>query len=142
MPAVPSNKLQLRLQQHHLESQRADPWARKKIRGLILACYDRDTREQGVPQEIASNLVKAPGTVMIKCLLLSGKVVYVPLNISADERHILYGNNANMIGRPVEIEYPSNNIRAGYAKICADTLNLGVKDTQVLNALDISGAIL
>jgi hypothetical protein len=104
--------------------------------------YDRATREAGVPEEIAATLVQTPGTVMAKVLLLGGGEVYVPLAISADERHLLYGNNKNMIGRPVEIEYKGKKISRGLAHIRADALNLGVREDQILNPFDISGTIL
>lgn len=141
MPAVPSNKLQHRLQQQHMEGQRADPYAKRIAKGLILAVYDRATREQGVPGEIAAKLANSPGLVMIKCLLLSGRIIYVELSISADERHATYGNNENMFGRPVEIEYRSKNIQNGRARVCSDNLNLGVTESQMNQALNISGAI-
>jgi len=141
MPAVPSNKLQSRLNQHQLESVRADPWARRKVLGVILEVYDRATLDKNTPKKVALRLTDAPGLVMVLVKLLNGKEVCVPLGISADERNLLYGNNQNMKGRPVEIEYFSKQIEAGHANLRMDKLNPGVHEADVLNPFNISGAL-
>lgn len=139
---VPGNKLQNRLSQIHMEGVRADPWATNMVRGLIAEVYDRVNREKGIPSEIAAALVRNPGAIIIRVHLLRGGDVYVPLAISADERNLVYGNSANMVGRPVEIEYKGKKINKGVAYIRADALNLGIREDQAINPFDISGALL
>lgn len=141
MPAVPSNKLQSRLNQHQLEGVRADPWVKKIVRGVILEVYDKSTLDKGVPSKVATRLAELPGLVMALIKLLNGKEVCVPLAVSADERHLLYGNNQNMKGRPVEIEYRNKHIESGRAYIRMDSLNEGVREEDVINPFNISGAL-
>lgn len=142
MSVVPANKLQQRIRQGEMHAQRPDAWARNIIRGVIVEVYDRYTREQsGTPPQVAAKIARSPGLVMAKVFLLDKKVLYLPMAISADERHLLYGNGANMVGRPVEVEYYNQDIYNGKVYLKADNLNLGVREDVVAEPFDIASAV-
>lgn len=142
MPAVSLNKLQERLRRGDQYSQRPNSWSANVVRGIITTVYDRYAREEGpTPPEIAARIARNPGLVMARVLLLDGRACFLPLAISADERHLLYGNSANMVGRPVEVEYRDQDVSNGRVYLAADNLNLGIREDEVADPFDIAMAV-
>jgi hypothetical protein len=142
MPVVSNNKLQERMRKAEHQSLRPDAWTSNVTRGIITAVYDRFSREEGdTPGEIASRLAKNPGMIFARILFLDGSIYFLPLAISADERHLLYGNSANMVGRPVEVEYRDQDLYNGKVYLTADDLNLGIREDKVAEPFDIASAV-
>ena len=139
-PAVPGNAIQRRLRQSDHHAQRPDAWSADQKRGVIAKAWDRTTREeQGVPAAKRALLARHPGMVLCEVLLLNGEVVIAPLGISHDLTQAVYGNAANLVGRPVSIEYYTHDMNYGKVYLDADDLNRSARDDELSSTYDIGG---
>jgi hypothetical protein len=137
-PIIPNGALQRRIRSLDLNSKRSDPWTYKDIRGVIIDVVDLDTAlKEGAPKLVVEKWLTAPGAIFVKVKYLNDKSSYHILDISEDERLLIYGNRESLIGRPVSIEYISNDIQTGKAYLLSDPINNLLESQSLIETFDI-----
>jgi len=138
MPVIPSNKLQRRQIFAEREAVRANPFAEKKVLAIVAEVYDAFAISSGkAPEHVIQYMKTKPGAVFVKVVLLNGKQYDLKLGVSPDERHLLYGNAAAIIGRPAYVKYYGSDISKGIVFLSADDLNPIMSEDEACSPFDI-----
>lgn len=113
MTRVPGSKIQERARQ---ESQRVlGPSGTHMADCVILQIYDREVlEEQDVPDEVRRKIQEAPGLIFAQVETLpSRRRLCLPLKEPEEHVYQVYGNAAQLNGRPAKIEYENLSMENG-----------------------------
>ena len=137
-PAVPGNAIQRRMRGSEQHALRPDSYTLAERRGVIVKAWLRAEREdEGSPLEKAALLARNPGMIMVLVADLNGKTHTVRLKISLDELYSVYGNAVNLVGRPVLLRYPNEDISLAFAVLSSDDLNRPLREDEMIDVYDI-----
>lgn len=136
---IPIGALQRRLAGVSAEANRESPTTENRVRGIVLGLYS--VLDLSLPLRARRILESNPGLCVAEVMLLTKEKVFLPLDCSPDEKEMLYGNNANVKYRPVEVRYMGTNIENGKVYFSADPLSVSLSENQMPRALDVFGAM-
>jgi hypothetical protein len=136
---IPLGAFQRRLHATIAETNKESASAESKVRGIVVGVYS--ITDLDLPPTAQQILEANPGICAIEVHLLNGKKVVLPLDCSPDEKEMIYGNNANMRFRPVEVRYLGSDIANGKVYFRSDPLTVSLSESEMPRALDVFGAM-
>lgn len=136
---IPVGALQRRLHAATAEANKESLTSESKIRGIVIGVYS--ITDLDLSPAAQSILETNPGICAVEVYLLNGKRVILPLDCSPDEKEMLYGNNANMKHRPVEVRYLGSDISNGKVYFKSDPLTVSISENEMPRTLDVFGAM-
>lgn len=136
---IPIGALQRRLATVTAEANRESPTTENRTRGIVLGIYS--IMDISLPLRAKRILESNPGLCVAEVMLLTRETIFLPLECSPDEKEMIYGNNANIKHRPVEVRYMGSNVENGKVYFSADPLSVSLSENQMPRPLDVFGAM-